>query len=354
MSVIKALMYKELAQIKQDKSILIIAFILPLILILIYGYGLNLDINNIKLGFSCKIQDTNCSQLYYQLQASDYFTLNKFNTYANALELFNKGKLDGIVFIDKTQEILLYINASSSQKAFIIESYVKSALNLYYALDLNLPMLKIITHSRYNEANLSAYFLIPGQLVGIITLISTFMSSLLIAREYDRNTILFLKSANLKALDIIVAKLIPYFVISFVGSLICTIIALILFDLPFRGSVILFTLSLIIYVFMANCLGLLISVLVKNQFLASEYAIIISLLPSLLLSGAIFDLKSAAAPIYYLSYLIPPRYAVTNMKMCFLSDNNYLAIIYNNIILLLVSFIFLALCKHCLKKDLCL
>lgn len=350
--IIKALIKKELEHIKQDRSILIIAFILPLILIFIYGYGLNLDINNIKIALSCKQNDSNCSQLYYQLQGSEYFEITQITPYSQAQSAFNQDLVAAVIFIDEHNRHLIYINAASSQKGFIIENYIKTALNLYYAKLNNTQAINIVVHNRYNEANLSAYFLIPGQLVGIITLISTFMSSLLIAREYDRNTILFLKSANLKASDIIIAKLIPYFIISFLGSLLCILIALILFELPFRGSILIFIISLIIYVFMANCLGLLISVIVKNQFLASEYAIIISLLPSLLLSGAIFDLKAAASPIYYLSYLIPPRYAVSAIKMCFLSDANYLTILFNDFILLIVSAIFLAICNRQLHKDL--
>lgn len=360
LSRLKALIKKEILQIKEDKSILIIAFILPMILITIYGFGLSLDIKNVNLGLVCNTYDNQCQNLYHQMNGSEYLKLTPYLTIKEAQIEFNQKHEDALLVIDNRRQLslnkmILYINASSAQKANIIQNYVINALSplleVQNADSKQKHPIFLNVRQRFNETNDSTFFLIPGQLVGIITLISAFITSLLIAREYDRNTILFLKSKHIDALSIILSKLIPYYLIALLGTSCCLIFTFVVFHLPLRGSIPILIMTILNYVLLSCTMGLLISSLVKNQFLASEYTIIVSLLPSLLLSGAIFDVKSAAPAIYYLTFLVPPRYAVSAIKSCFLSDYQPHAIIFDNIILVLFTLVFLGITYRTLQKD---
>lgn len=360
--ILYALIVKEILQIKKDKSILIIAFVLPLILIFITGYGLNMDIKHVEVGLYCAKQDKNCDKLYAQFYGSEYFYVSRYLTKEEAMRDFERDDLDAIMLLGKDFTVkmqtrgeldaMVYVNASSAQKGTIVQTYLQAAIASTFSTQAGLGAITATVKNRFNEENESSSSLVPGQLIGTVTLICAFMSSLIIAREYDRNTILFLKTAKLDALSVILAKLIPYYVISCMGTAICIGLSMIVFELPFRGSVPIFILTVMVYNLMANCIGLLISVIFKNQFLASEYAILFSMMPSLILSGAIFDLKAVARFIYYIAIMLPQTHAVQSFKICFLSGGQEGTLMTNIGILICFGTVFFIATVFVMQRDL--
>lgn len=353
---IKLLLIKEYKQILKDKSILVIAFFLPFILIFIYGYGMNMDIKPIKVGLSCDLVDNNCNELFNSLNGSSYIKGFQFYSLIDNDEALKKHDIDATIHIpsdfsksiyNANASILININGVSSQEAQTILAYIQGALS---SLFKNENDLKITTKHRFNAQNNSTWFILSGQVIGVITLIASFMSALTISREWDRKTIDGLAATKAKASEIVISKLIAYYILSLMGTIICYILIEALFKLPFRGNYFLFILTILMYVFVSVTLGLLISASVKNQFLASEYAVIISTLPALLLSGALFDLRSVPDFIYYIAKCLPPTYAVESMRISYLSGDMSSTLIANLLILLMYSLLFLFLTIYLVKK----
>lgn len=183
-----------------------------------------------------------------------------------------------------------------------------------------------------------------GQLVAVVTLMSAFMTSIVIAREFERGTMDGLLSTNCTALEFLLSKIIPYYILSIMGATLALLTAFILYDLPFRGSFALFVLTILVYLYLTLLIGLIISAVTQNQFLSSEYAVIVSFLPSILLSGALFDLRSIPYIINIIAHFLPPVYAVESFKICILSGGSGDIVATNLLILAVYSALLTVLC----------
>lgn len=177
------------------------------------------------------------------------------------------------------------------------------------------------------------------------------MSSIVIAREFERGTMTGLMATNVNAGEILISKIIPYYVLSCAGATFAILTTLVFFEMPFRGSFIAFVITIAIYLYVSVLIGLLISALTQNQFLSSEYAIILSFLPSILLSGALFDLRSIPEAISLVAHMLPPTYAVQSAKICILSGGSSDIIVLNIGILLLFALLLTAACYYVLKSH---
>jgi ABC-2 type transport system permease protein len=173
----------------------------------------------------------------------------------------------------------------------------------------------------YNEANNSRHFLVPGLIVIIITLIGAFLTAMVVAKEWERGTFEALFVTPVRTWEILLAKVVPYFGLGIVGLALCVGAAKLLFDVPLRGSIIILTFGSMVYLVLALGMGLVISAVTRNQFLASQFALLLTYLPSILLSGFIFDLRSMPAAVEFLTRVIPARYYVTFTKTMFLTGN---------------------------------
>ena len=357
-----ALIDKELLQISRDRSILLVAFVLPLILIFITGFGLNMDIRHVAVGLHCERADQHCDEFYAAFCGTGYFDVARYLTRPEAVADFEHDRLDALVLLrrDFTPRLLgrgefdglVYINASHAQKATIVNSYLQATLASALQQTAATQAVTTVYRSRFNEASISAHALVPGNMIGTITLICAFMCSLIIAREYDRNTVLFMRTARVSALSVLLSKLMPYYVLAVLGTITCIAVSVVVFELPFRGSLFIFAVTVLVYCLMASCLGLLISAVCRSTFLASEYAILLSMMPSLILSGAIFDLKAVARFIYYIAMLLPMTHAVRSFKICFMSGGQLPTLWLNIAILLGFAVVFFAAAWAVLHRGL--
>lgn len=324
---------KELLEIKKDRSIFVMTFILPIVMIVIYGYGLSIDIKPVKVAVCYEDNSQFTKEIVQSLSSSEYFDISYVHSIKQAQELLNNDEVIASIYIPNNLfsqiqhnrgQILINLNGSESQNAFLSLNYIKSSIipviNKY--LPYNDRLISYNVRNYFNEQNSSVHFLIPGQLIGIITLICCFISSISIAREFDRGTILALMSTNLSALEFTISKFIPYFLLSLLSSIISTIFCFITFSLPFYGSFIALCMLIIIYNFNCVFIGLFISALVKNQFLSSMMSVVFSFLPSILLSGVIFDLKAVPDIIGFVGNLLPATYAVSAIRICLLSGGS--------------------------------
>lgn len=370
LSHIQALVFKELKQILADKSVLIVAFVIPLLLVVLYGAGMRMDVKPVAVALvTDKIDDPISKEIAFAIAGSDYFELSTVNNELDAQKMLLDHDIVAYIVVPPNLSqralhhkgsIMITLNGSDSQAATAAKSYLEALVlsgpalkgvsrQVSYIRSMNAQNaqasgslanaaykeVQITTRNWFNEANTSTWYLLSGQLVGVVTLMSAFMCSIVIAREFERGTITGLKATNINAAEFLISKIVPYYLLSILGAVFAILSAMLMYNLPFRGSAILFILTMAVYLYVSVMLGLLISAIAKNQFLASEFAIILSFLPSILLSGAVFDLRAIAPAISFIAHLFPPTYAVESAKICFLSGGSE-DIIFKNLFIMLI------------------
>ena len=257
-------------------------------------------------------------------------------------------------------EIFLIQNATQSQLALLSYVYVAGVIEQVLAQDygflnanLNAAAKPVSVNYRswFNEANESTWYLVSAEYVGILGLICLFMVAVVISREWDRGTIASLYNSNASALEIVTAKVGAYYFLALLGSAMTLVYGQALLGIPIRGSVAMLLATLCVFVLEMTCLGMLISAICKNQFLAQEYAIVIGYLPVTLLSGMIFDLRGLPAAVNFIGHLLPPTYAVESFRICFLSGGQSATLWVNLAIQALGTVLFFSLCVLSVKRG---
>lgn len=257
-------------------------------------------------------------------------------------------------------EIFLIQNATQSQLALLSYVYVAGVIEQVLAQDygflnanLNAAAKPVSVNYRswFNEANESTWYLVSAEYVGILGLICLFMVAVVISREWDRGTIASLYNSNASALEIVTAKVGAYYFLALLGSAMTLVYGQALLGIPIRGSVAMLLATLCVFVLEMTCLGMLISAICKNQFLAQEYAIVIGYLPVTLLSGMIFDLRGLPAAVNFIGHLLPPTYAVESFRICFLSGGQSATLWVNLAIQALGAVLFFSLCVLSVKRG---
>jgi len=204
----------------------------------------------------------------------------------------------------------------------------------------------------FNEAKDSHYFLVPGLIVLIMTLIGAFLTAMVMAREWERGTLEALFVTPARSDEILLGKTVPYFVLGMVGLLLCIVAAKFLFHVPLRGSIgVLMSVSML-YLLVTLGIGLLVSSVTRSQFVASQLALVVSFLPAMMLSGFLFDLRSAPVAVRLISYLMPARYYVSLLQTLFLAGNIWSVVIPNAIVLAVIAAALLIFSRMATHKQL--
>ena len=204
----------------------------------------------------------------------------------------------------------------------------------------------------FNSPLLSSYFLLPGSIAIILTLIGILLTALVVAREWERGTMEAIMSTPISIFELLLGKLLPYFVLGMLSMVICVTITLTWFGIPFRGSFLVLSLTSAVYLFPALSIGLLISTLAKSQFVAAQAALIIGFLPAFLLSGFIFQISSMPWWLQYITHIIPAKYFIAILQTLFLSGNIYEVILPNLIAMLILGSIVFAVILKITRKRL--
>ena len=365
---VKALCYKEILQIKNDRSVFIIIFVMPVILIMIYGFGLMMDVKPVKVALFDADNSSLSIKIRQDIGGSDYFALKNVTSLQQGRDLLYKNEVIALIVLPEDLErnvyinkgsVLVNINGSESFNAFVSQNYITSAIDMSVssylkgrAHTLSHKIFAINYRHYFNQRDNSSDFLMPGQIVGIVTLIACFMCSIVIAREFDRDSFDGLKATAMSAFEFVLSKFIPYFILALTGACLTVVLSFFIFDLPYRGSYLMGGSVLVMYVFTSVSLGLFISILTKNQFLASVLSVIVSFLPSILLSGIIFDLRAIAPFIAKIAYALPPTYAVEAMRISFLSGGSMDIVLFDLMYISVCGAVFYALCVYLVRKSL--
>jgi ABC-2 type transport system permease protein len=353
---IRALIRKESRQMVRDPSSIAIGVILPLILILLFGFGLSLDVRNVPLAIVMEQPSPDAVDLSEAFRLSPYFQPRLLQAMPLAEQLLQQGRVQGILDIpgDFARDLAagngrlqLIVDGSDANSARIIEGYVEGAAGNWSAQRVSqgragmLAQLAgpVSVQSRlwFNEANESRYFLVPGLLVLVMTLIGGLLTAMVMAREWELGTLEALFVTPVRSGEILLGKTLPYFLLALVGFVLCVLSAKFLFGVPLRGSLWVLSLASALYTLVALSIGLLISSAVKNQLVASQLAALMTFMPALMLSGFLFDLRSMPAVVRVVTYLLPARYYVALLQTVFLAGDVWSVILPNALVLALMA-----------------
>ena len=362
-----SLVRKESHQVVRDPSSIAIGIVLPVVLILLFGYGLSLDVTNAPVAVVLEDPSPDAMELAASFQLSHYFDAQLLTSMPRAQQLMLARKVDAIVRIRPDfsrqlsrgdAEVQILVHGTDANHARIIQSYARGAVGQWAARrsaegkEILTGPVTVQSRLWFNEANESRYFLVPGLIVLIMTLIGAFLTSLVVAREWERGTMEALFVTPVRPDEILLGKTIPYFVLGLIGLVLCLLAAKFLFHVPFRGSVIVLSGASMLYLLVALAIGLLISSAIKSQFVASQIALLVTFLPAVMLSGFLFDLHSMPAVVRVITYALPARYYVTLLQTIFLAGDIWTVILPNAAVLAGMAVLFLILTRRVTQKKL--
>ena len=347
---VRALMVKETRQVIRDPSSIAIGVVLPMILILLFGYGLSLDVKNVPVAVVVEDPGPAARELVAGFQLSPYFHAQITHAMQPAEKLMLEQSVDAIVRIPAdferrvnsgSAEVQVLLHGGDANRARIIQGYVQGAIQAWNARQAAEGKTmtgaggSVTVQQRlwFNDANESRYFLVPGLIVLVMTLIGALLTAMVMAREWERGTLESLFVTPVRSDEILLGKTLPYFLLGLIGLALCIVAAKYLFHVPLRGTLPVLLGASTLYVLVALGIGLLISSAVKNQMVASQLAMLATFMPALMLSGFLFDLRSMPAPIRLITYVLPARYYVTLLQTIFLAGNVWRVIVPNMLVL---------------------
>ena len=363
-----ALTRKETKQLLRDKSSMAIGFILPIILILLFGYGLSFDLTNGRVGVVDQNPTPQSSQVLSGLNGSKYITVIHYPSFAQAQAAMGNDDIDAILnvpsdfaaqYANGSATVQIINNGRSTSIASSLQGYIASALNTVSSIQADRTnsssttgVISVDQRMWFNESGNSTWFLVPGLIVLILTLVGAFLTGLLIARERERGTLEAMFVTPIRPLEIVLSKLAPYIVIGMVDIVVCLLAAHYLFEVPIRASLLSVISASFLYLMVSLLLGLMISGVSQSQFQASQMALLASFMPAMMLSGFVFDTRNLPLVVQIISNVLPATHYMTLIKTLFLGGDDWSLWLKECGILLIYIVVLTVITAHTLKKRL--
>ncbi len=362
---VKAIAKKEITQIRRDPLSLAMAFLMPVMLLFIFGYAITLDVNNLKTVVYDRDRSSLSRELVSQFRESGYFTIIAYiNEYKDIDKYLDTGKAMAAITIPvefskditvgRAAEVQVIVDGSDSNTATIALGYI-SAISELYSQRIKGIRIKPLIDPRvrvwYNPELKSRNFIIPGLIAVIMAVITALLTSLTIAREWERGTMEQLISTPVKPAELILGKLIPYFFIGIIDVVLSVLLSVFLFDVPLRGNPFLLMSLSGIFLFGGLSLGILISIAAKSQLVSSQISMIATFLPAFLLSGFMFAISNMPKPLQVFTLIIPARYFVTILKGIFLKGSSLEFLIFEAMLLSVFGLFVFAMANKKFKKT---
>lgn len=361
---IRGLLRKEFLQIWRDPSALAIAFVLPAALLLLFGYGVSLDARKVDLALVVQTPGPLASSFTSEFSYSPYFIPHPYSTIQAAEQAMTAQTVKGIVWLPNDfsrrarargqSPIAVIVNGVDANNARLIEGYVQQVWGTWLTAQTRpaSPLLSVQTQIRFNPSVNSRNYLVPGLIAVIMTLTGALLTALVIAREWERGTMEALIVTRVYIHEILLAKLVPYFVLGMGGMAASVALAVGLFEVPLKGSFWVLTTASALFMLTALGMGLLISSFARNQFVAGQIAIIVTFLPAFILSGFVFDIHSMPDMVQFVTHIVAARYLVAILQSVFLAGDVWSVILPNAAALLVMAIIFLGLARAMARKRL--
>ncbi|MBK1663591.1 hypothetical protein CKO38_12125 [Rhodospirillum rubrum] len=353
-----ALVRKEVFQILRDPSSILIAFVLPFILIFLFGFAVSLDAKRTRIGLVVESPTPLTRDLAASFQGSRYFEVTQGYDRRSFEDDLVAGRMKGIVVIPATfaadqatkarPALQVIVDGSDPNTANFVQNYAKGVVETWSRISASdakaaAPAITIEQRYWFNPQLESRNFLVPGSIVIVMTLVGTLLTSLVVAREWERGTMEAMMATPVTALELLVGKVLPYFFLGLISMTLCVLLAVFAFGVPFRGSVLALYMISAIFLLPALGQGLVISAVTKNQFLASQLALISAFLPSFMLSGFLFEIDSMPRLIQAITTIVAARYVIPSLQTVFLAGDIWPMFLQNIAITLGIGVVFFAL-----------
>jgi len=361
-----AMVHKEFLQIWRDPSSIGIAFVLPVGLLLLFGYGISLNAEHVPLAVVVEQPGVAAQGFVNGLRESPYFAPRFMTDIQTAEQALTRHQVDGIVWLRTDFErdaavvgdasIQVILNGVDANQARIVEGYLSGVWQTWLqqnateaGASLTIPV-HLESRIWFNPAVISRLFLVPGLIAIIMTLTGALLTALVIAREWERGTMESLMTTPIAIGEILMGKLIPYFIIGMGGMALSVLLAIGLFGVPLVGSIAALLLGSALFMVTALAMGLFISGIARSQFVAGMIAIVATFLPAFILSGFIFDIASMPRAIRLITYIIPARYFVAILQTVFLAGDIWPIILPNAAALVAMSILLLGIVARRSRK----
>ncbi|MBW2602999.1 MAG: ABC transporter permease [Deltaproteobacteria bacterium] len=365
---LRGILRKEVLQILRDPSSIALAIVLPLVLLFIFGYGLSLDAENVPVAVVLEDNGSTARDLAARFDLTPYFKTIHLKSMAQAMDLLDQRRVDGIVhlqsdfssrlFSRNASPVQVIVNGIDANRARLIQGYARGVLQKWTELrqargeQAAGPAVKVSRRIWFNEAAISRNFLVPGLITLIMTLIGILLTALVVAREWERGTMEAILVTPIRRVDLLLGKMLPYFILGMLGMGLSVVVGTTLFHVPFRGSIVaLFFLSAL-FMLASLGLGLLISAAIRVQFVAAQISIVVGFLPAFFLSGLVFDLESTPRFIQMVSHVVPARYFVSISHTLFMAGDVWPVLLPNALALAVMAVLFTGLAFRKITKRL--
>ncbi len=363
-----ALVIKESRQVLRDPSSITLGIAMPVMMIMLFGYALSLDVRNAPVAVVIEKPSAQASEIAAGFQLSPYFDARVMTSMAAANQAMIDHAVEGIIHFPADfarsvaagdAEVQVILHGTDANTARIIQGYAQGAIGLAgqrSAAEGNPPTgsgpVAVQGRVWFNEANNSHYFLVPGLIVLIMTLIGAFLTALVMAREWERGTLEAIFVTPVRSDEILLGKIIPYFALGMIGLALTVLASRFLFHVPLRGSLVVLTGVSTLYLLVSLGIGLVASSTTKSQFVASQIALIATFLPAMLLSGFLFDIRSMPVVVQFVTYIVPARYFVALLQTIFLAGDIWSVILPNAAVLALMATVLMAAALAATRKKL--
>lgn len=359
---------KEVIQLRRDTRSLILAFLLPVLLLVIFGYAISWDVRDIRTAVLDQDQSARSRELLDTFRASGYFTLSRhLQRPAEIAPLLEKGTVQVALVIPpgfaadldagRSAPLQAIVDGSDANTATIVLAYTR-AIAQSYALRAQLqgvplrPPLRAESRVWHNEELLSRNMIVPGLIAVIMMIIAAMLTSLTIAREWERGTMEQLAATPVTRAEVVVGKLLPYLAIGLIDVVLSALLGVLLFGVPFRGDPFLLLILSAAFLIGALGLGIFISAVAKSQLLATQMAMITTFLPAFLLSGFMYAIEVMPRVLQAVTYLIPARYFLVVTRGIFLKGVGIEVLRVQGLLMIAFAVLGLVLAIHVFKKEL--
>lgn len=348
---------KEFYHIFRDKRTMFILFGMPMVQIMLFGFAITNEINNVNIAIFDQSKDTETQQIINKISASKYFKIQNQITHETQIEsVFRTGKVKAVLVFEKdfiqnlqnqkTAKVQVITDATDPNMANTITNYINAILQNYsqQANKNNKPVYQIQTQTQlyYNTELKSVFTFVPGVMTVILMLVSAMMTSISITREKEMGTMEVLLVSPIKPFQVVIGKVFPYIFLSIINATIILLLGVFVFKMPIEGSLLLLALESVLFIITALSLGILISTIAHSQQTAMMFSLAGLMLPVIILSGFIFPISSMPLPLQIMSNIIPAKWFIIIIKAIMLKGATIHTIWKETLILVGMTVFFIA------------
>ncbi len=365
---LRGILRKETLQILRDPSSIALAVVMPLVLLFIFGYGVNLDAEHVPVAIVGTDTSGVAGDLLGRFELSPHFEVFQVKTMSEAEKLLGLRHVDAVIHLQtdfstklrsgQQTPVQLIVNGIDANRARLIEGYCRSVVNQFSAIlrargeGAGYPPVTLAQRIWFNEDAQSKNFMVPGLITLIMTLTGILLTALVVAREWERGTMEAMLVTPLRRIDILLGKILPYYLLGMLGMGLSVTVAITLFKVPFRGSLTALIILSSLFMLASLGMGLMFSAAIRIQFVAAQVSIVAGYLPAFFLSGLIFDLESTPRFIQIISHAVPARYFVAISHTLFMAGDLWSVLLPNGLVLAGMAVLFIGLAFKNITKRL--